>query len=74
MKTFILLLFDRDRHVIDVRALGAEAEAAAVREAHAVARREDDLSSYELWNGGRKIAAFFAKRRDNTSAGQSPRI
>jgi hypothetical protein len=74
MKTYILLLFDKDRQVTTVRALAAETQAQAAAEAHTVAAGKDELSSYELWNGGRKVAMFSATRRDNTPVGQSSQI
>ena len=74
MKTYILLLFDSDRQVMVVRALGAESQTSAVAEAHAIAGGDDKVNSYELWNGGRKSAAFAVGRRGGTSAAQSRQI
>ena len=69
MKTYILLLLGQKRQTNAVHVLTAENDAQAETEAHAFAQGKAGLTAYEIWHGGRKVAAFTADGAPDTFSG-----
>ena len=60
--SYICMIFSRDDRVLKVENFERDNDEQAEREAMAIMTSVRDPRGYELWRGGRKIAAHLTKR------------